>query len=92
MLAAVLQGPTSTYSAPWCAIAACLPITLLPANVSNMGVSVYTDLEAGIEGCDIVMMLRLQTERMAGANAFAREYFNLFGLDSGKLCVQHQRG
>ena len=51
-----------------------------------MGVSVFTDFEAGIEGCDIVMMLRLQTERMAGTETPSqREYFNLFGLDSGKL-------
>jgi len=51
-----------------------------------MGVSVFTNFEAGIEGCDIVMMLRLQTERMAGTETPSqREYFNLFGLDSGKL-------
>jgi aspartate carbamoyltransferase catalytic subunit len=62
------------------------PVTLLPADICNMGVSVYTDFEAGIEGCDIVMMLRLQTERMAGTETPSpREYFNLFGLDSGKL-------
>ncbi|MDC1383610.1 aspartate carbamoyltransferase catalytic subunit [Candidatus Puniceispirillum sp.] len=62
------------------------PVTLLPANIGNMGVSVYTDFEAGIEGCDIVMMLRLQTERMAGTETPSqREYFNLFGLDSRKL-------
>ena len=62
------------------------PVTLLPADIGNMGVSVFTDFEAGIEGCDIVMMLRLQTERMAGTETPSqREYFNLFGLDSGKL-------
>ncbi|MEK9744672.1 MAG: aspartate carbamoyltransferase catalytic subunit [Candidatus Puniceispirillum sp.] len=62
------------------------PVTLLPADIGNMGVAVYTDFEAGIEGCDIVMMLRLQTERMAGTETPSqREYFNLFGLDSAKL-------
>jgi aspartate carbamoyltransferase catalytic subunit len=62
------------------------PITLLPADISKMGVEAYTDFEAGIEGCDIVMMLRLQTERMAGTETPSqREYFNLFGLDSAKL-------
>ena len=62
------------------------PVTLLPADIGNMGVSVYTDFEAGIKGCDIVMMLRLQSERMAGTETPSqREYFNLFGLDSGKL-------
>ena len=62
------------------------PVTLLPADIGNMGVSVHTNFEAGIEGCDIVMMLRLQTERMAGTETPSqREYFNLFGLDSRKL-------
>ena len=62
------------------------PVTLLPADIGNMGVSVFTNFEAGIEGCDIVMMLRLQTERMAGTETPSqREYFNLFGLDSAKL-------
>jgi aspartate carbamoyltransferase catalytic subunit len=62
------------------------PITLLPADIDRMGVEIFTDFEAGIDGCDIVMMLRLQTERMAGTETPSqREYFNLFGLDSAKL-------
>jgi len=62
------------------------PITLLPADIDHLGVEVVTDFEAGIKGCDIVMMLRLQTERMAGTETPSqREYFNLFGLDSAKL-------
>lgn len=62
------------------------PVTLLPADIGNMGVSIYTDFESGIKGCHIVMMLRLQTERLAGTETPSqREYFNLFGLDSGKL-------
>ena len=51
-----------------------------------MGVDIFTDLEEGIEGVDIVMMLRLQTERMEGTETPSqREYFNLFGLDRNKL-------
>ena len=62
------------------------PSTLLPAAVDEMGVDVYTDMESGIADADIVMMLRLQTERMAGTETPSqREYFNLFGLNKDKL-------
>ena len=62
------------------------PSTLLPAAVDQMGVDVYTDMEIGIADADIVMMLRLQTERMAGTETPSqREYFNLFGLNKDKL-------
>ncbi len=62
------------------------PRTLLPAAVERLGVTVFHDMRAGLEGCDIVMMLRLQTERMH-ANFFpsVREYFRFFGLDYDKL-------
>ncbi len=62
------------------------PSTLLPAGIDQFGVPVHTDLEAGIEGADIVMMLRLQTERMQGREIPSQhEYFNLFGLNTDKL-------
>ena len=62
------------------------PPTLLPADIQHMGVKVYTDMESGIADADIVMMLRLQTERMAGTETPSqREYFNLFGLNQDKL-------
>ena len=62
------------------------PATLLPAAIDQMGVDVYTDMESGIADADIVMMLRLQTERMAGTETPSqREYFNLFGLNKDKL-------
>ena len=62
------------------------PTTLLPAAIDMMGVEVFTDLEEGIRDADIVMMLRLQTERMEGTETPSqREYFNLFGLDRTKL-------
>ena len=62
------------------------PATLLPTGIEQMGVSIATELEEGIRGADIVMMLRLQTERMAGTETPSqREYYNLFGLDRSKL-------
>ena len=62
------------------------PATLLPTDIDAMGVETHTSLEEGIEGVDIVMMLRLQTERMEGTETPSqREYFNLFGLDRNKL-------
>jgi len=62
------------------------PATLLPAAIDQMGVDVCTDMESGIADADIVMMLRLQTERMAGTETPSqREYFNLFGLNKDKL-------
>jgi len=57
------------------------PKTLLPVDVENMGVNVYTDLEAGIKDADVVIMLRLQKERMQGALLPSeQEYYRLYGL------------
>jgi len=62
------------------------PSTLLPAGVENMGVEVFRDMRAGLAGADIVMMLRLQRERMNGAFVpSTKEYFRYFGLDEEKL-------
>ena len=62
------------------------PATLLPADIDQLGFPVFTDLESGIADCDIVMMLRLQTERMQGREIPSQhEYFNMFGLDEAKL-------
>jgi aspartate carbamoyltransferase catalytic subunit len=64
------------------------PPTLLPAAVERLGVTAYFDMREGLEGCDIVMMLRLQTERMQGSYVPSiREYFRFFGLDRDKLQV-----
>ena len=62
------------------------PSTLLPAGIERMGVEVYRDMRAGLDGADIVMMLRLQRERMQGGYIpSAKEYFRFFGLDETKL-------
>jgi aspartate carbamoyltransferase catalytic subunit len=62
------------------------PSTLLPAGVERMGVEVFRDMRAGLKDADIVMMLRLQRERMMGAFVpSTKEYFRYFGLDEEKL-------
>ncbi|HWE16369.1 MAG TPA: aspartate carbamoyltransferase catalytic subunit [Hyphomicrobiaceae bacterium] len=62
------------------------PSTLLPPQVCRLGVEVFTDMNAGLDGVDIVMMLRLQRERMQGSYVpSTREYFHFFGLDQEKL-------
>ena len=62
------------------------PSTLLPPGIDRMGVEVFRDMRAGLEGADIVMMLRLQRERMQGGYIpSAKEYFRFFGLDEAKL-------
>ncbi len=62
------------------------PPTLMPADVERLGVEVFHDMKAGLEGCDIVMMLRLQKERMTrGLIPSFREFFRFYGLDAEKL-------
>ncbi len=62
------------------------PKTLLPVAVEKLGVTPYTDMAAGLKDVDVVMMLRLQRERMAGAHIPSeQEYFNLYGLTPEKL-------
>ncbi len=62
------------------------PSTLLPSGVDNLGVEVFRDFRKGLEGADIVMMLRLQLERMSGAFVPSlREYARFHGLDEEKL-------
>ncbi len=64
------------------------PTTLIPSNAKALGVEVYHSMEEGLKDADIVMMLRLQTERMQGAFVPSiREYFHYFGLDKQKLSV-----
>ena len=62
------------------------PLTLLPTAVERLGVQVYTDIRAGLDGVDVIIMLRLQRERMNGALIPSeQEYFNLYGLTPKKL-------
>src|SRR6478735_11101251 len=62
------------------------PSTLLPSGIDRMGVIVSRSMAEGLKDADVVMMLRLQRERMAGAFVPSiREYFRYFGLDAEKL-------
>ncbi|WP_419693402.1 aspartate carbamoyltransferase catalytic subunit [Mesorhizobium muleiense] len=62
------------------------PSTLLPAGIEKMGVIVTRSMAEGLKDADVVMMLRLQRERMEGAFVpSVREYFHYFGLDAEKL-------
>jgi len=62
------------------------PATLIPPAIEAMGVTAFTDMDAGIADCDVVMMLRLQNERMDGGFIpSAREYHALYGLTYERL-------
>ena len=62
------------------------PPTLVPAGVADWGVEVFDDMKAGLDGVDVVMMLRLQRERMDGGFIPSeREYYHRYGLDAAKL-------
>ena len=62
------------------------PKTLVPESFAQLGVQVFHELEEGIRDCDVVIMLRLQNERMSGALLpSSQEYFHSFGLTPEKL-------
>lgn len=64
------------------------PKTLLPSHVEKLGVQVYHDMEQGLKDVDVVMMLRLQNERMQGALLpSAQEYFKYYGLTQERLAL-----
>jgi aspartate carbamoyltransferase catalytic subunit len=64
------------------------PKTLIPTGVEQLGVSVHHDMHAGLAGCDVVMMLRLQNERMKGPLLpSAQEFFKSYGLTLQKLAL-----
>ena len=64
------------------------PKTLLPTGIERMGVRVFHDMKEGLRGVDVVMMLRLQNERMEGALLpSSQEYFKSFGLTPDKLAL-----
>ncbi|MEM1318020.1 MAG: aspartate carbamoyltransferase catalytic subunit [Pseudomonadota bacterium] len=62
------------------------PSTLCPSSIEELGVTVFRSMEKGLPGCDVVMMLRLQTERMAGAFIpSAREFYRYYGLNEKRV-------
>lgn len=64
------------------------PRTLLPARIESLGVKVFHKMEAGLKDVDVIVMLRLQKERMQGALLPSEhEYFNLFGLTKERVAL-----
>jgi aspartate carbamoyltransferase catalytic subunit len=64
------------------------PLTLLPSGLEQMGCHVHTDMRAGLKDVDVIIMLRLQNERMRGALLpSAQEYFKHYGLTQEKLAL-----
>ena len=62
------------------------PPTLMPSGIEEFGVEVFDDMNEGLKDVDVVMMLRLQKERMDGGFIPSeREYYHRFGLDADKL-------
>ena len=67
------------------------PPTLIPAGAEDWGVEVWQDMAEGLKDCDVVMMLRLQKERMDGGFIPSeREYYHRFGLDAEKLAFARE--
>jgi aspartate carbamoyltransferase catalytic subunit len=66
------------------------PPTLIPSMIDRMGVDIFHDMDRGLKDADIVMMLRLQSERMSGAFVpSVREYFRFYGLTADRLAAAH---
>ena len=62
------------------------PSTLMPPHPEKLGVEVHRNMQEGLDGADVVMMLRMQRERMTGSYVpTSREFFHFFGLDEEKL-------
>lgn len=63
------------------------PPTLMPSQAHTLGCELHYHMKDGLRDADVVMMLRIQNERMSGAVPSIREYFHLYGLDYAKLSV-----
>jgi len=62
------------------------PSNLMPNDIERLGVNIFTDMKKGVKDCDIVMMLRLQNERMTSSFLSSnREYYEYYGLTPEKL-------
>ena len=62
------------------------PSNLMPKDIERLGVNIFSDMKKGVKGCDIVMMLRLQNERMTSSYLSSnREYYEYYGLSPEKL-------
>ncbi|MFC3125797.1 aspartate carbamoyltransferase catalytic subunit [Pseudoroseomonas globiformis] len=82
----VARSNIHLLSAMNCQVRVIGPPTLIPAEAARLGVEVFHDMREGLRDADVVMMLRLQKERMAGGLIpSAREFFRFYGLDATKL-------
>ncbi|HTK29441.1 MAG TPA: aspartate carbamoyltransferase catalytic subunit [Vicinamibacterales bacterium] len=82
----VLRSNVRLQTALGAEVWACGPATLVPPGLDRLGVRVSTSVDEAVEGADVVMMLRIQQERMSGAFfPSLREYFNTFGLTSARV-------
>lgn len=82
----VARSNIHLLNAMGCTVRVVGPATLMPNSIAELGVTVFHDMAAGLEGADVVMMLRLQKERMSrNLLPSSREYFRFFGLDAQKL-------
>ncbi len=67
------------------------PSSLLPPDAGRLGPEIFTDMREGLRGADVVMMLRLQMERMDGSFVpSTREYYRFYGLDADKLSAARE--
>ena len=68
------------------------PKTLIPKDLTQQNVNIYYDMKSGLKNCDIVMMLRIQKERIVGTHIpDEKEYFNKYGLDYKKLAYAKKK-
>jgi len=85
----VARSNIRLFSALGARVRVVAPSTLLPSQPERLGVEVFTKMEEGVSGADVVMMLRLQRERMLSRSFMPsqREYFHFFGLDKARLAL-----
>jgi aspartate carbamoyltransferase catalytic subunit len=82
----VLRSNVALLTKLGATVCACGPRTLIPVGLERNGVTVSTSVDEAIDGADVVMMLRIQQERMHGAFLPSlREYFNTFGMTTARL-------
>ncbi len=82
----VLRSNVLLLTALGADVCVCGPATLVPPGIERFGVQVSTSVDAAVEGADVIMMLRIQQERMHGAFfPSVREYFNVFGMTAARV-------
>jgi aspartate carbamoyltransferase catalytic subunit len=82
----VLRSNVLLLTALGAEVCVCGPATLVPPGIERFGVQVSTSVDAAVEGADVIMMLRIQQERMHGAFfPSVREYFNVFGMTAARV-------